>query len=260
MERLRGIAIVTVLVATLLPAAAAQGALIRYNANPDPTATDGYLSETGDQFWIHAGAGPSGVWSAINDSGTPAWQINSVGLVSPNYSHYRVEPTAADIADGNANGWVLEARVRVPTANQGLGGGSMAGYGVASHSKAWFMDFGSDADGDPMVGVWTADGHFDTTTYTLQAAGSGSYHTYELVYDPVARSADIFVDGVERISNYTGYSPYSGTFVVWGDGASGDDGVVNFNSVEWRTVPEPVTVGLLVLGGGLVLIRRHRRA
>ena len=41
------------------------------------------------------------------------------------------------------------------------------------------------------------------TSYTLNDAG---YHTYDLVFNPNTQSASLFIDGVERISGYTGYT------------------------------------------------------
>jgi hypothetical protein len=62
------------------------------------------------------------------------------------------------------------------------------------------------------------------------------YHLYELVFDPAANppSADLFVNGVERISDYTGF-PRTLARVVWGSFESTSEGEGRFNRVEWST-------------------------
>lgn len=51
------------------------------------------------------------------------------------------------------------------------------------------------------------------TTYTAPSAspykytvtgGADQYNTYDMVYDPVTGTVDVFVNGVERISDYPG--------------------------------------------------------
>ena len=59
-----------------------------------------------------------------------------------------------------------------------------------------------------------------------------AYHVFSLVYDPVAGSADLFVDGVERLSDYTGNS-VAAQLVEWGTGSSGTNGSANFNLVKF---------------------------
>ena len=58
-------------------------------------------------------------------------------------------------------------------------------------------------DGDPIVELVT-DNSQGGISFVLEGSGGG-YHSYELIYDPLAASADLFVDGIEQISDYTGY-------------------------------------------------------
>ena len=56
----------------------------------------------------------------------------------------------------------------------------------------------------------------------LEGGGFG-YHLYELTFAPVAGSADLFIDGVERLSDYVG--PATATSrVLWGADTSFDTG------------------------------------
>jgi hypothetical protein len=86
-----------------------------------------------------------------------------------------------------------------------------------------------------------------------------------LVYDPIAHSADLFVDGIERLSDFTGFSYTTDTSVGFGSGSSSDTGQGNFGSVQFEvnTVPEPSSAVLWGLGVSFVglcrLLRRPRR-
>lgn len=44
--------------------------------------------------------------------------------------------------------------------------------------------------------------------YTV-TGGAGKYHTYEMFYNPSDATVDVFVDGVERISNYAGLNSWT---------------------------------------------------
>jgi hypothetical protein len=125
------------------------------------------------------------------------------------------------------------------------------------------MIFGSEAVGDPTVRLVT--GQFNAgIDFTLQGAGS-SYHLFELIYDPSAGSADLFADGVERLSDYTGFVDSDGySRVQWGSAQSDMTGHGNYNLVQFSVVPEPIS-SLLFVGGGTLLagrryIKRRKKA
>jgi hypothetical protein len=120
------------------------------------------------------------------------------------------------------------------------------------------MGFGTQPDGDPIVFLPTSIGPpLAGLTYVLDGAGPG-YHMYELVYDPVFSSADLYVDGVKRLSDYTGLpSPNETPTVSWGAGSSGDTGQGNYNLVQFAIVPEPSTVTLF--GFALLSLCANRR-
>ena len=74
----------------------------------------------------------------------------------------------------------------------------------------------------------------------------------------IARSADLYVNGVEQLSNYTGFLN-SEERVFWGSGSSADTGQANFNRVAFSIVPEPsMTGGLILITVALVILRRKR--
>lgn len=82
------------------------------------------------------------------------------------------------------------------------------------------MALGAEADGDPVILLWdggTGNGGSKATgiSYTLDGGGGG-YHLYALVFDPVTGSVGLFIDGIERLSGYTGFPDALFTRVAWG--------------------------------------------
>lgn len=80
---------------------------------------------------------------------------------------------------------------------------------MQTKSKRFTLVFGVDTDKTPTV-IGLAD---DGATYTTPTAstykyrvvgGANQYNLYEMVYDPATDTVDVFVNGVERISDYPG--------------------------------------------------------
>jgi large repetitive protein len=131
-------------------------------------------------------------------------------------------------------------------------------------SRRFNVEFGSNAEGDPIVLLATgvAAGFFTGPSATI--VGNG-YHLYELIFDPAAASADLFVDGLEVLSDYAGHTIGSTTRIAWGALSTPGTGGGNYSLVEWEVLesqaPEPMTFSLLgagLLGLGLAARRRRR--
>jgi hypothetical protein len=202
----------------------------------------------------------------LNDSGFDAWAVDDDSTANGSYLYYVQTPTDAEIADAVALGWTLRTRLRVvdvpDTAVTILDASVSLEY--SDGSTRYTVVFGSDADGDPMVTLIT--GQSTSTSFTLEGTGGG-YHLYELVFDPVAGSADLFVDGVERISDYAGHTFQLGAkHVSFGGGSSPDTGHGRSNLVEFTVASEPSPPAvpslspqaLLVLSAGLLQVAALR--
>lgn len=79
--------------------------------------------------------------------------------------------------------------------------------GSVKAPKRFTFVFGLDADKTPTVIGLTTNGTTYTTptnsTYKYKiVGGANQYNTYDMVYDPVTDTVDLFVNGVERISNF----------------------------------------------------------
>jgi hypothetical protein len=189
----------------------------------------------------------------INDSGTQAWYVDDSSTAIGSTLFYGQSPTENQINEAKSSGWVLSIQLRVVDAPDSPDTSVFAAYRY--DNTDYHLAFGAEADGDPIVRLLTASN--DTgIDYTLQNSGGG-YHLYQLVYDPVASSADLFVDGVERLSDYTGYSLSTSPVVLWGGGASTSTGHGNYNSVQLDVIPEPASP-ILMIAGGLLLARGRR--
>jgi hypothetical protein len=110
--------------------------------------------------------------------------------------------------------------------------------GVSYNNHIFILSFGAQSDGDPTVRL----GYEGGPEYVLEESGGG-YHSYSLIYDPAQHTADLFVDGVEVLSDYAG-TAYSLSYnrLMWGSGSSADTGHGNYSDVTFAigTFPPPV--------------------
>lgn len=201
--------------------------------------------------------GPGGGVSigGINDGGTAAWFVDDNSTASGSLYFYHQDIGASDILDGNTDGWTLSTTIRVASDEEvAFDGSPFVGYrdGVTG----WEMEFGLNASGDTFVRLFTGA----TTGPIHTLSGNSDYNEFSLVYDPVVASADLFVNGNEVISNYTGFAN-TDTVVLWGAGRSPDRGQGNYNQVAFSTasVPEPSTFLMAVTVVPVLLCCRRRR-
>lgn len=237
-----------------VPTTAHAAATLLHEGANNPT-TEGWTAFASANALTSAGP-------VLNDLGTglDAWSVDDTSSAFDTLRYYNQLIAPAEVAIGASAGWRLSVNLRIVDAPDELV--TVAGFGLAGTISAlyrdatrdWYLGFGSEADGDPIVRLPGG------STFTMAGGGSG-YHLYELVFDPSAGSADFFIDGVERVSNVVG-SITSATHnsVLWGAATSPDDGTGNFNYVRFANSPAPIpepSVALLV-GAGLALLAARR--
>ena len=186
-----------------------------------------------------------------------AWRIQDVSSVVGSYVHYRREPSPKLNALAASIGWELSTTIRLPDNAPNLNSANGFFVSYSREGVSYQMFFTRTANGDPRV---TVRGDFGGS-YTLEGLGDSDFHSYSLVYDPVEMSVDLYVDGVERISNYLGENDGLEDRIGWGASGGSPQAMADFAEVTFSVpaIPEPSTPLLMVLAGGMLTIRRSRR-
>jgi hypothetical protein len=204
---------------------------IEYRSDPYPGLLDGYPTQPGKQTFSLNGLGNLNGKPVVDDKGI-GWDDNNAGDTG-HEEFWTLAPAPEDLSLAQQRGWTLSTRVRLPSTGDAVGPG--VGVFYADGSKAWVLTFGTAANGDPIVGVEGPPGNIRSFTLDRQGTGNTEYHNYALRFDRTAGTADLFVDDVERISDYAGYASTQSARVVFGDLALGDSGHGQYSRVEWAT-------------------------
>lgn len=263
MNRFRAILITVATSATLIGHAHAS-VVFSHAGNSDPE-TNGWAVEPS---FAPGGRPTSGPVSDDQGSGLDAWFIDdNLQTIGSNW-FYTQTPSSTEISQASTLGWTLRANLRIVDAPDAISNAGSIMLEYATDAVSFRLALGSAANGDPitLLSDGGTDGDNNTTgeMFTYQNGGSG-YHLYEMVYDPVASSVDLFIDGIERISDFSGIldPTFKVNRVAWGSGSSFDVGQSNWNQVEWEiaTVPLPASLPLFFTGlvGLLGWARRSRR-
>jgi hypothetical protein len=221
-------------------------------------------------FSIQSFGAASTVGAIANDMGRDAWSISGQSQ-SSQFGYNSGTLSTEQLADISNDGFVLTLRARViqglaPAYSPGTPiviGGAQADF----NGKRYEVQLGLDSVGDTVVVLPSsidAGGPGQSIrapgpSYTLIGSGS-SYHTYQLVYDANSLSADLFVDGIQRIGSYSGHTSFvSDRGLVW---AAHSGGQGNFDFVELvspsAVIPEPSGFALIALGGLIAALLRRR--
>lgn len=192
------------------------GTLYTHSGSTDPT-TEGF---TGQEF-----VGPASTTGPLtNDQGLPAWFIAGTAQ-SSQYAYVAPSLTASQQADIASQGFTLTLVARVlpnglappyTTSAPVTMGDAFVGYA----GVRWEIDLGLNSNGDTVVALPnTLSGgpggsvESNGASYTLTGSGR-TYHEYQLFYNPTTKVADLSVDGVTRITGYTGETSYFFDFAL----------------------------------------------
>ncbi len=228
--------------------------LYEHTGNTDP-ATEGWIVSNNSNLE----AGP-----VTNDQGFDAWFVRDNSTTASNFIHQI--PTLEQTQEAWAKGWALRARLRVvESLEQNAGGLVFVEYNslLPGNLRRFSLAFVNETDGDTTVVAYNGsndifNGVLTGPRFTLEGS-NGGYHLYEWVFDPTTATADLFVDGVERISDWAGHQRSVNVVssrVGWGSGGSISLGEANYNFIQFEIVPEPTTLGIFTVGGVFLLRRR----
>ncbi|HEX8524589.1 MAG TPA: PEP-CTERM sorting domain-containing protein [Tepidisphaeraceae bacterium] len=241
-------AFIAVVLCAMLAAPAYAG-IIDHSGSAQPNTTEGWDLAT---YY-----GASNAYPVTNDRGEDAWGVEKTSASSELVYAYNM--SSAEIDQVQSLGWSVQVRLRVVDASDNPDYAVSVHFGVGS--TRYDMAFGSSGNNPVvmLVSSFTGNGvNPSGTTYTVDDA-DGGYHDYRLVYDAIAGGADLYVDGVKRISNYAGMANAPGVANVF-FGSAGNDGTgrANFNRVS-VAVPEPASASILLLSAASLLRRNRRR-
>ena len=236
--------------------------IITHSGATDPT-TEGWVPDVGGI------ALPVG--GVINDLGLglDAWKVDDNTTATGTNAAYNgasalTTAHLVDMADP-LKGWVMSGNIRVDDLvangyNETPNGAPsfQVDLSYTEHSEYYNMNLGSDSSGNPIVNLQTYVGGVLTKTPNVTITGSG-YHLYEVVSK--GNEIDLFVDGVEVISDVDSSAGGSSPRLWWGAASSPGIGAGYFNTVEAYTIPEPSTLTLVLAGlfGLLAYAWRKRR-
>ncbi len=199
--------------------------------------------------------GGSDAYPVSSDRGEDVWGIEKTNPFQELVYTYQLTSEQNDAVQNL--GWTVNVRLRVVNVSDDPDFAISVHFGVGA--TRYDMNFGSDGNADPIVMLVNSfDGNgLNPAGSTYTTSGDG-YHDYKLVYDPIAGNADLFIDGVERISNYNGNANQAGVANVF-FGAAGNQGTgrAYFSQLS-IAVPEPGGISLLLIGACAAL-RRQRR-
>ena len=161
------------------------GVVVSHSGLTDPT-TEG---------WVTDGPG-TGVTSGpiAADLGYDAWYVDDDSTASGGWRSYVHNLTPDQMCWARTAGFKLRSRVRVANTNDITDGSVTMSF--FDSLNLFELRLGSTGSNDPIAAV-------SGSGVVLTGLGGG-YHLYEMVYDPVTRTVDLFVDGVERLSNRPG--------------------------------------------------------
>lgn len=229
-----------------------------------------------EEGWlVSKGSTSPGTGAAVpGDLGKDAFAIADASTSDGDYNVRGESSLSADqYADIATYGWKMRATLRVEDSNSPYDQtpGLAPGIQVALKDPGlWvLLGLGSDANGNTTLNLRSG---FDSTTGSFRntlertIAGNG-YNDYELIWNP-GDGLNLLVNGQQIVDNYdcgtdTAWAEVLGNRIYWGALDGPGVGAGYWNNVEFEIsapVPEPGTIMLLVIAGGVVSLGYGRHA
>ena len=204
-------------------------------AGPAPILHQGNTNP-GSEEWF-ASNGAIGVISngPVMDGATPAWNINDSSTNSSgSFSAWTRFLREDQVPTVEAEGWTMKADVKVLDASDSPDG-SIELSVYPSSDLGFVLWLGSDASGNAIAaefGGTLSGGLALGRQVTVNGAG---YHEYEMVYDPISETVDVFADNNLILDNMLPVDREGSVLnrILWGSNSSSGTGNANYSSVEF---------------------------
>lgn len=210
----------------------------------DPNAPWAPIRHVGDTDPLEEGWLPFNAGSEIasndpvDDGGVPAWFVNDD--TTKGRAAWTQPLGGPQIEQALAHGWRMEGTLRVANQQDALDGAiELSAY--LNSQEGYVLWFGSDSNSNTVVGELVGAGSTGVHLGRTATVPGLDYHDFEMLYDPLSETVDVFADGVEILSDYEGLlqdtlSPLNR--VLWGANASGGVGAAYYSFVEFTVFVE----------------------
>jgi len=219
--------------------------LIKHEGATNP-GTEGFTFFGGGSF-TNTAVSPDGA------TGFDAWKLQSG--VGSSFAFQNHTWTPSELTSISTLPRLVQMRLRVVDANDAVDPGMLAFWSFSG--KEYFVAFGSNASGDPIVGLGATFTSYPQQ-YTVTGA-AGQYVLYELTDYDADGTFRLLVNRTDTGLDFAGTTSVE-TRIGFGDGsgAGGHNGNANWN-LFLVDVPEPSAAALAAIGALFLLRRRTGR-
>ena len=249
--RTLSLATVTCVLGVVTAMAAGQVVIQHVGAN-DPTTegwTESFYDYNGNWFVEARPLAPDPDFPEVD-----AWQIEA----DNGEIFYKYFLSAEDEAKAMAQGFVLTGTWRMEWCREAhnFDGGNFVGVRTPVGWLNARMGYGDTTD---QRSVKLLDPAFPDSP--VAPLDGDAYHTVKMVYDPSDSLVDLYVGDTLALENVTPFDgPFEGVRVFFGGANAGNanDGINDYSFVQFEILPEPLSVGVVIVGLPLLLrIRRN---
>lgn len=173
----------------------------------------------------------------VNDSGVLAWNIHDSSSAGGSREAWTRSLTSEQLALTSDVGWRYKGRVRV-LANNDVPDGAIELSVFLNSDRGYVLWLGSDANGNALVSEYGGVSGQDIGIKRTATVGGGSYHDYEMVFDPATQAVDVFVNGQLVFANLQPADLQGNVLnrIAWGSNASSGQGNANYSFVDFVIV------------------------
>jgi hypothetical protein len=192
-----------------------------------------------DEGWSSVVGSPGISAGPVDAPPVSAWFVEDVSSDPGSFLFYESATTPCQ-GDVDELGWTLRACLRTddPDSEDSV-------FVLYNNAGTRRFDMWFNSSAVTLLETTEGCGGIVGRSYSITGAEpschASDFIQFELVYDPVTQTADLFVNGVEQISNYAGHNELVQDFdgVIWGAGSSCGQGYGEFHLVEFE-VPIPL--------------------